>query len=295
MQKQRIQPTRECEYDCTVWGRASRDTPRIRRHTSFNVGAEVTADWESETGLTVSGSGCSSLIVDFMDPSSSFNRFWRGPEGDPGSRLLALRLRVFSELSTSIGRSPSAFRVFLAPLTLLGEVRSFAPPVVIPTVAGSSSTPSTVGGSVISKDMSPAAGWLEADGVAGREPCLSFTTMTVSSAEGEAAESFLACALRARAGPLAVRSVSAAGGAVFVVSVGGVRRFFVAGVSSSYIFVQLNILLIEQDRERERKRGRVTSKARLTGGDPGSGSSSSRWRLRLCEPVVGDDNVRLSA
>ena len=292
MRKQRIQPTREREYDDIVWGRARRDTLRIPRHTSFSAGAEVAADWESETGLIASGSGCSSLIVDFIDPSSSFNRFWRGPEGDPGSRLLALRLSVFSKLSTSIGRSPSAFRVFLAPLTLLGEVRSFTP--LVASTAASASTPSTAGGSVISKDMSPAAGWLEADGVAGREPCLSFAIMAVSSAEGEAAESFRAFALRVRAGPLAVRGVSVVGGVVFVVSVGGVRRFFVAGVSSSYVFVQVNILLIEQDRERERKRGRVTSKARLTGGDPGSGSPSSRWRLRLCEPVVGDGNVRLS-
>jgi hypothetical protein len=77
--------------------------------------------------------------------------------------------------------------------------------------------------------------------------------MTVSSAEGEAAESFLACTLRARACPLAVRGVSAAGGAVFVVSVGGVRRFFVAGVSSSYISMQISILLIKQDWDKERK------------------------------------------
>jgi len=181
------------------------------------------------------------MIVDFVDPSSSFSRFWRGPEGDPGRRLLALRLRVFSELSTSMGRSPSAFRVFLTPLTLLGEVRSFAPPVVSDTAAGSSSTLSREGGSAISKDMSPVAGWIEADGVTGRASSSSFVTIAVSSAGGEAAESFLACALRMRACPLAVRGGSVAGGAGFVVSVGGVRRFFVTGVSSSYIVVQVNI------------------------------------------------------
>ena len=82
--------------------------------------------------------------------------------------------------------------------------------------------------------MSPAAGGVEVDGAAGRELSFSFVTIAVSSAGGEAAESFLACALRVRACPLAVRGVSVAGVAGFVVSVGGVRRFLVAGVSSSY-------------------------------------------------------------
>ncbi len=87
--------------------------------------------------------------------------------------------------------------------------------------------------------MSLAAGLVEADGAAGRDLSFSFVTIAVSSAGGEAAESFLTCALRMRACPLAVRGVSVAGVAGFVVSVGGVRRFFVTGVSSSYKVVQL--------------------------------------------------------
>lgn len=87
--------------------------------------------------------------------------------------------------------------------------------------------------------MSPAAGWVEADGAGGQEPSFSFVIIAVSSSGGEAAESFLACTLRMRACPLAVRGVSVAGGAGFVVSVGGVRRFFVTGVSSSCMVVQL--------------------------------------------------------
>jgi hypothetical protein len=89
--------------------------------------------------------------------------------------------------------------------------------------------------------------------VAGRELSSSFVTMALSSIGSWAAESFLGCGLRTRACPLTVRGVSVAGGGGFVVSVGGVRRFFVTGVSPSYGFVQVNILLIKQDQDREQK------------------------------------------